>query len=233
MPPTPPHPAPRRRLARASGQPVAALGLLLALAACASGDPSLRERELVRDALPPDVQAALDIVAGLQDAMVGIMKAGPELGYSGRYLAIHAVAHASFDLAGMARVSYGPGFAALDAEQQRVWLDVYERFHISSLADVRERYRGQSYHNIGYREPAPGVVVIETKLEVPGRAVELYIDYRLRRGEQGWRIFDVHDPPSISEVAMRRAEYRTVLDKHGFDGLVAEMEARIRRRERP
>lgn len=189
------------------------------------------EPELDTEGLPPHVLAALDVVTGLQDAMLGIMKRGPELGYPGRFAAIAAIARVCFDIPAMARASYGPGFTDLTAEQKARWLDVYERFHVSALADVRDRYRGQTYRILGYDEPGPGVVLIRSKLDYPGRAVDLYIDYRLRRTPDGWQIFDVHDPPSVSEVAMRRAEYRTVLERYGFDGLIAEMESRIARRE--
>jgi ABC-type transporter MlaC component len=178
------------------------------------------------------VAAALEVVTGLQDAMIGIMQRGQDLGYEGRLAAISAVARVSFDIPTMARLSYGPGFDALTPEQRRRWLDVYGRFHLSSLADVRDRYSGQTYRILGYDEPAPGVVLIRSKLDYPGRAVDLYTDYRLRRTTDGWRIVDVHDPPSVSEVAMRRAEYRTVLERYGFDGLIAEMESRIERRAR-
>jgi len=215
-----------------------ALVLALVVAAllapgCAWRGAPKDEPQLETEGLPPEVLACLDVVTGLQDAMIGVMKRGPDLGYGGRVAAIAAIAGVSFDVPTMARGAYGPDFEQLTTEQKRRWIDVYERFHISSLADVRDRYKGQVYRILGYDEPGPGLVLIKTKLDYPGRAVDLYVDYRLRRTADGWRIVDVHDPPSISQVAMRRAEYRTVLERYGFDGLVAEMERRIARREQP
>jgi len=224
------------RASRSAGRAAERLGVLASLAllafACAGGAERAKEGGVDVEQLPPDVRAALEVVTGLQDAMLGIMKRGPDLGYAGRVAAISAIARVSFDIPTLARASYGPGFEDLTEEQKERWLAVYERFHISSLADVRARYAGQTYETIGYEEPGPGVVVVQSKLDYPGRAVDLSIDYRLRRTTDGWRIVDVHNPPSVSEVAMRRAEYRTVRERHGFEGLVDEMESRIDRRER-
>jgi len=219
------------RSARPSLGGVLALVGSLALA-CSWGSHTANEPELSREGLPTQVLECLDVVEGLQAAMIAIMKQGPELGYAGRFAAIEAIARVSFDIPTMARASYGPDFSNLTPAQQAQWIAIYERFHISSLADVRDRYRGQSYRILAYDELGPDLVLIRSKLDFPGRAVDLYTDYRLRRTNEGWRIIDVHSPPSVSEVAMRRAEYLTVLERGGFDGLIDEMQTRIERRER-
>ncbi len=209
-----------------------ALSMLVCLGC--QGNPLARtDTPLATEDLSADVLAALAVVQELQAAMISIMQQGPELGFQGRFDAIAEVARVSFDIPAMARASFGPGFRDLTPEQQRIWIDTYERFHISSLAEVRDRFRGQSYVTLDASEPQPGIVMISSKLDFPGRNVDLYIDHRLRRTADGWRIIDVFAPPSVSEVAMRRSEYRTVLERSGFDGLIEEMERRIRRRERP
>ena len=101
------------------------------------------------------------------------------------------------------------GFRELTPDQQRLWLETFERFHISSVADIRDRYSGQVYRLLGWERPTPDVVLIKSILDYPGRAVDIFIDYRVRERPQGWRIVDVHQPPAVSEVAMRRSEYRT------------------------
>jgi phospholipid transport system substrate-binding protein len=194
----------------------------------ARSDTPIETAELTQDEL-----AALEVVTALQAAMILVMQQGPDLGYAGRFDAIAAIARESFDIPAMARATYGSGFAGLTAEQQRIWIETFERFHISSLADVRDRYSGQTFVVLDASEPGPGLVMIGSKLDYPGRNVDLYTDYRLRSTPKGWRIVDVYDPPSVSEVAMRRSEYRTVLERGGFDGLIEDMESRIRRRERP
>lgn len=221
-------------LPRTATRPAVALALALLLGLACGSNPIARSDTPIDVAgLSADALAAMAVVEELQNAMIAIMLQGPELGYQGRFDAMSAVARASFDIPAMARASYGPGFKDLGPDQQRQWIAIYERFHISSLADVRDAYSGQTYVILDASEPQQGIVMIGSKLDYPGRNVDLYRDYRLRSGSRGWRIIDVYDPPSVSEVAMRRAEYRTVLERSGFEGLIEEMESRIRRRERP
>jgi phospholipid transport system substrate-binding protein len=77
---------------------------------------------------------------------------------------------------------------------------------------------------------AEGLVLVKSQLDFPGRGVDLYTDYRLREGPNGWRVVDIHEPPAVSDVAMRRSEYAAVLERGGFDELVAMMKERLARR---
>ena len=64
-------------------------------------------------------------------------------------------------------------------------------------------------------------------MRYPNRALEIVIDYQLIRTQGRWKIVDRYSPSSVSEIAMRRSEYRTVLEKEGFAGLIQDMERRI------
>ncbi len=182
-------------------------------------------------AIPSHVAVPVGIVERLQSSMIKLIKESPHLNYADRFAAIEKIVRFSFDIPAMARATYGPGYGALTSEQKRLWLKTYEQFHISSLAGSMGKYKGQEYRTLGFLEPGPNLVIVESKLDFPGRTADLFIDYRVFRTPEGWRIVDVYSPPTISEVAMRRAEYQTVLKRRGFDGLIAEMKSRIAKRE--
>ena len=179
---------------------------------------------------PARVSVPIGVVERLQSSMIEVIKESPELSYDERFKAIEKIAQFSFDIPGMARASYGPGYGSLTAQQKRTWLVTYEKFHISSLAYSMQKYRGQTYRTLGFLEPGPALVIVESKLDFPGRIADVLINYRVFRTHEGWRIVDVYSPPTVSEVAVRRAEYQTVLDRRGFDGLIAEMQARVAKR---
>jgi phospholipid transport system substrate-binding protein len=176
---------------------------------------------------PADILGARQTVQHLHFALFDMMKQGQELGYEGRYQRVEEAVRASFDIPFMARHTYGSGWKDLSPEQQAEWIDVFARFHISSIADHREKYRGQVYVILGAKMDSRGTARIHTQLDYPGRDVDLFTDYRLRRRAEGWRIIDVHLPPAVSEVAMRRSEYQRVLERGGFEELVSTMEKRI------
>jgi phospholipid transport system substrate-binding protein len=57
--------------------------------------------------------------------------------------------------------------------------------------------------------------------------LEISVDYRLAEVGGEWKIVDRYSPSTVSEIAMRRSEYRTILEKEGFDGLIEDMDRRI------
>ena len=54
------------------------------------------------------------------------------------------------------------------------------------------------------------------------------INYRMRPDGDGWRIIDVYLNGTVSELALRRSEYAAVLQRDGFDRLVASIDEKIK-----
>jgi phospholipid transport system substrate-binding protein len=69
-------------------------------------------------------------------------------------------------------------------------------------------------------------LLVRTRLVQPAdENVEL--NYRLRQTPTGWKIVDIYLSGTVSELALRRAEYGSVLERDGFDKLVADLETKI------
>ena len=218
--------AKRQRLIRVRGVSVCLILLLWVGCASQKAPPVAPKPE---KPMPARVAAAQEVIERLHATMMEIMKSGPELGYQGREALIMPIALKSYDFTAMASLSYGSGWSKLSVEQQATWIEVYTKFHVGSAAKSRDAYRGQVYQMLGYQEVPDGHVLIETQLNYPGRLVDYYTNYLLRLDEGDWKIIDVFSPPSVSVVAMRRAEYRTVLEKSGYQGLIEDMEVKMKR----
>ncbi len=175
----------------------------------------------------PSATEPLEVVGRVLDLQLEFMRAGDALPYEERRDRLAELSGNDFDLPGMARMSYGAGWSQLRRIDQGLWIDVFRRLHVSSRARLRLRDRGQEFLLTGHRFLAEDLVIVETEVIYPKRNFKVFIHYRLARMDGIWRIIDRHSPPSVSEVAMRRAEYRTVLEKKGFGGLLADMESRI------
>jgi len=179
--------------------------------------------------VPEQVAAAEAVVKRLHAALMEIMQSGKALGYSGREALIMPIALEIYDFPAMASLSYGSGWSKLSVEQQANWVEVYTKFHVAGTAKARSVYRGQVYQLLGYQEIPDGHILIETQLNYPGRLVDFYTNYLMALIDGDWKIIDVFSPPSVSVVAMRRAEYRTVLEKSGYEGLVSDMQKKMNR----
>jgi phospholipid transport system substrate-binding protein len=49
----------------------------------------------------------------------------------------------------------------------------------------------------------------------------------MRSTEAGWRIIDIYYNGTVSELALRRADYAAVLKKDGFEALLASVNQKI------
>jgi len=196
----------------------------LGVLACTSPPP---QEEPDPGSLPPTVAQARDVVLEVQNTLLEVAKAGPDMGFEERRAKLMDVGLQSFDLPLMAQLSYGNTWASLTREQQKLWIDTFILFRSSAIAKINSRDRGQVYRFKGYEEISDQILLIRTGLRYPRRSLEITIDYRLVRVGGHWKIVDRYSPSSVSEVAMRRSEYRTLLQKEGFTGLIRDMERRI------
>ncbi|MCH7709728.1 MAG: ABC transporter substrate-binding protein, partial [Myxococcales bacterium] len=59
-----------------------------------------------------------------------------------------------------------------------------------------------------------------------GDDIQLY--YRLRNGTDGrWKIIDVYLNGTVSELALRRSEYSSLIKREGFEALLIALNKRI------
>ena len=201
--------------------------LFLAFFLACAGSPPMEKTALV-EPLPPSVSQARNVVQRLHDETIAISRLGSELSFEQRRQRMMKLDLESFNFPHMAKLSYGKGFEKLSPDQKRLWIDTFILLRCSGSAKVNSRYRGQEYRFIGYDRVSDDVVLIRSGVRYPNRAMEITVDYRLLRKGGRWRIVDRYAPPSVSEVVMRRAEYRTILQQEGFDGLILDMQRRIR-----
>ena len=52
-------------------------------------------------------------------------------------------------------------------------------------------------------------------------------DYRLRKVQGRWRVIDIMLDAAISELTLRRSQYRSLIKREGYAHLVETMETRI------
>ena len=201
-----------------------AASLCLLLSACASPPP---EKDPFPEPLPPGVAQARDVVLRVQESVREVAQQSSALGYEERRVALAEIGLRNFDLPRMAELSYGPSFRELTPAQKRLWVDTFIVFRSSASAKVNSRDRGRISRLTGYDQVSQGVVLIRTAVRYPRQILEISVDYRLVEVGGEWKIVDRYSPSTVSEIAMRRSEYRTILEKEGFDGLIEDMDRRI------
>lgn len=201
-------------------------GGVLALVALLLCLPSVSHGASPDPAAADEFAAARAPVESLHDLLLSIMKDADELGFLGRYERLLSHLDESFDLEFMARISIGSAWKDLDEQQRANFTDLSRRLSAANYADNFDGYGGQSFETRSEEPAARGTIVVKTEL-VQVDDDDVQFDYRMRKSDGLWRIIDVQLDGKVSEITLRRADYRSAIERKGFDELVKALEKRI------
>jgi phospholipid transport system substrate-binding protein len=215
--------------------PWALLGILVAVlsAAPCPADPAAqsaaaRPADAKTDEAPSDAAAkqAAQKVEALHAALLDVMKNAESLGYQGRYERLKPVVLEIFDLSFMAEKSVGRYWKTATPEERALLVDTFTRYTIANYAGRFDGWSGQSFETLREEPSARGTLLVRTRLIDPeGDDVDL--DYRLRSVDGSWKIIDIYLNGTVSELALRRSEYSSLIKREGFQALLAALDERI------
>ena len=100
-----------------------------------------------------------------------------------------------------------------------------------SYADNFSSYGGQHFETLGEEPAARGTILVKTEFVQPDDD-NVRFDYRLREKEGRWRIIDITLDGKISQMALRRADHRSVIERQGFEKLITALEDKIAKLEK-
>ena len=195
--------------------PMRQLALVLAGAACAfatvavAGDPP-----------------ATRVVARLNATLIDALQHAEQLGYQGRFAKIAPAVDGAFDVAFMAEKSIGKYWKPLADADKAKWIAIFKEFTTANYAGNFDHFSGQRFEISGEEPSQNDTQVVHAKLVNPG-GEDTELNYRLRDTPAGPRIVDVYLKGTVSELALRRSDYTSVLERDGFDGLVTTVRAKI------
>jgi phospholipid transport system substrate-binding protein len=172
------------------------------------------------------VPCATPTVEKLHTALIGIMKNAEALGYDGRYAQLTPVVEETFDLPFMASKSVGRHWKKLADQEQVRWTEAFRRLTTASYAGRFEGYSGESFETHAEERAIHDTMMVHTTLLRPGDE-DVQLNYRLRRVGDTCKIIDIYLDGTVSELALRRSEYSTVLKREGFEELVSTLNGRI------
>jgi phospholipid transport system substrate-binding protein len=164
-------------------------------------------------------------VSKLQEALIKAMREGAKLGYQGRYELLAPVVDQTHDLDFIARTTLGANWAQLSPEQQRTFTDVFRKLSIATYAGWFKEHDGERFEFLEQQPMPRDQVMVRSKLIQSG-GDPVRFDYILRQGKEGWRIVNIL-ADGVSDLALKRVEYRAILQRDGFQKLVDMLKKKI------
>ncbi len=166
------------------------------------------------------------IVDQLHVALLAVMKQADALGYQGRFDRLAPVLEQTFDLPFMAEKSVGRYWKSASEQDRRTLVQTFTRFSVANYAGRFDGYSGQTSETLDQMPSTHGTILVKTRLNDPGGEV-VQLNYRLRLVNGGWKIIDVYLNGTVSELALRRSEYSSLIKREGFKALLVALDERI------
>lgn len=145
------------------------------------------------------------------------------------------VLHGTFDIRELSRIALGRHWTNLaDAERDRfvqLMIDILEQKAILSKEQGQRKVASGTVYSVTYRgdkfiDSIKSRALAKTQVYVRSHEVRVALDYKLRRGDGAWKIYDVIVDGS-SLVENYQYQFDGIITKNGYPELVRRMEKKL------
>ena len=165
------------------------------------------------------------LIERFHETLIGVMKKAETLGFEGRYEKLAPAVKETFNLAFMARFAAGSHWKRLSADQRGKLIEAFSALTIATYAERFDGYSGERFDILNEKQFRRTRRQVKTGL-VKSDGETIILNYLVGQRGGNWGVIDVH-VKGVSELAVRRSEYTSVLKRKGFGGLIAALEKKI------
>jgi phospholipid transport system substrate-binding protein len=178
--------------------------------------------------LATSVDDARKPVDQLYAVLIECLKNADALGLEGRRAKIAPAVQSGYDVPFMSEKILGRHWSTLSEADRARWTETFGNLTVATYAERMTGFTGQQFEVLKVEPAQRETAVVYTQVVTP-KEPPIAINYRMRQdGNGGWRIIDVYLNGTVSELALRRSEYAAVLQRDGFEKLVASIDEKIK-----
>jgi phospholipid transport system substrate-binding protein len=181
---------------------------------------------LARRAAAETAAAPATVIERFYGVLLAVMKTAKQVSFDQRYARLTPAVAATFNLPLMTRIAVGPDWSQFTAEQQQRLDAAFSQYTISEYANRFDDYGGERFTVDPDVSQVPAGTMVKSRIvKSNGETVEL--NYLMRPDAAGaWKVIDVYLDGTISQLAARRSEFVSVLQRSGANGLIELIERR-------
>lgn len=166
------------------------------------------------------------VIHQLQSSLLQVMREGEKLGYEGRFEFLQPVIDRSHDIGLIIRTILGSTYwSQLDKTQQNLIVETFRQLSIATYAGRFNQYEGEQFQIIEHRALPREQVLVRSQL-TKSDGGKVNFDYVLHQTEGRWRIANILFD-GVSDLAIKRGEYRAILQRDGFQALIEMLKEKI------
>ena len=172
-----------------------------------------------------DSSSPEQVVRRLHESLTEAMREGGRLGFKGRLELLTPSVTRTHELDFIARTTLGNLWSKLSPDQQVTFTDTFRQLSISSYADWFKSHEGEAFEFVDQQSMPREQVLVRSRI-VKGKDEVARLDYVLRETKDGWRIINIM-ANGVSDLALKRVEYRSILERDGFPALIDMLKKKI------
>lgn len=129
----------------------------------------------------------------------------------------------SVDIPWVGRFVIGRFWRTATPDQQKRYLAAYESFVVTHYASRFAEYSGGKFSVTNSKDMGDGEYTVSMKMETGDKGAEpVAVDYRVRAGKGGFKVFDVI-VEGVSMITTQRAEFNAILSDKDIDTLISKL----------
>lgn len=195
-------------------------GLLLAAALFASAGAAQND---ARGEGPPPAATPEAAVETLHDGLADVAEEYRDAPFEERYAQVAPIVEATHDLPYIAELTIRRDWADLTDAQRQRFVDAFARLSISTYASRFRNLEPGMFAIEGGETLAGGRAQVLAVLTAPSGET-IPFEYLLHEtDDDGWKIINIL-ADNVSDLALKRAEYRRVLQDGTIDELITELD---------
>lgn len=171
-----------------------------------------------------DTDPAAQRIQAFYDVLLDSMKQAKSLGIKGRYDKLAPAVQAAFDVPGLAKTACGGAWDKIPVDQQTAIVTAFGRMVAARYASEFHDFSGEQFTVDPNPLPRNADKIVRSQL-VPVGDDPTSFDYLMRGSASDWKIEDVYLDGSISQLAVWRSEFSSVLATGGPDALLAKIKS--------
>ena len=164
-------------------------------------------------------------VEAFHDQLLAVMKDANGLPVQARFDRLAGTMDTTFDLRRMIQVASTPQWASADETQRTRLFAAFRQLSIATYAAQFDGYSGEKFETVGERSGPQNTVLVETRI-IESTGAKVGLTYVLKQSGERWLIADILLDNSVSQLAVRRSEYRRILKDSGIPGLIDTLDGK-------
>ncbi|MEQ8195165.1 MAG: ABC transporter substrate-binding protein [Rhodospirillales bacterium] len=162
------------------------------------------------------------VVEYLHAALLDAMKNAAKLGIKGRFESLAPKVAEAYDLNRWIRLATGQYWSKANEQQKEQLKSAFQKMSAATYASQFDGYDGESFKTVKETPGPRDTILVQTQIVRNGKE-PVGLTYVMIEGDDRWRIVDILLDNKISQLSVRRSEYRSLLQQSGIDGLISKL----------